>query len=106
MIPPHATLAVYMPGSDYGEVGESLIAAGLDAQTPCVIVASASQPKQQIRWSELRRLRGEATLPAPALMIVGEVARSAEALRDAGVWSEIERTTREGARAMSVEKVF
>ena len=91
VIPPHTTLAVYMPGSDYGDVGESLITAGFEASTPCVIVASASQPSQQIRWSELRRLVDEETLPAPALMIVGKVARSAETLRDAGVWSEIER---------------
>jgi uroporphyrin-III C-methyltransferase len=99
-IPQHTTLVVYMPGSDYGEVGESLIAAGLDADTPCVIIASASQPNQQMRWSDLRRLAHEETLRAPALMIVGRVARSAAALRDAGIWNEVERYQQR------VERVF
>lgn len=72
-----ATLAIYMPGHDYGRVCRTLQDAGLAPDTPCVIVSCASLKGQQICRTDLRRLGTEAPLPAPALLIVGEVARSA-----------------------------
>lgn len=73
-----ATLAIYMPGHDYRRVCQSLEEAGLSSETPCVIVSCASLRGQQICWTDLRHLGTEAPLPAPALLIVGEVARSAD----------------------------
>jgi uroporphyrin-III C-methyltransferase len=68
------TLALYMPGSDYGEVARRLRDAGLPNDLPCVIVSNASSPQQQIRWTVLARLSYEEKLPAPALLMIGGVA--------------------------------
>jgi uroporphyrin-III C-methyltransferase len=68
------TLALYMPGPDYGEVARQLLQAGLPEDLPCIIVSSATTPDQQIRWSALVRLAHEERLPAPALLIIGRVA--------------------------------
>ncbi len=70
-----ATHVVYMPGADYGEIAARLRAGGLDGQTPCLVVAHATQPEQQIHRTTLRQLALEPRLPAPALLIVGEVTR-------------------------------
>lgn len=78
-----ATIAIYMPGHDYRRVCQSLEEAGLPPETPCVIVSCASLRGQQICWTDLAHLGMEAPLPAPALLIVGAVARSA-----AGRWEE------------------
>jgi len=68
------TLVLYMPGADYAEVSERLLAGGLPADLPCVIVSHATDAQQQVRWSNIARLAGEEKLPAPALLIVGRVA--------------------------------
>jgi len=70
-----ATHVVYMPGTNYGEIAAKLSAGGLDGRTPCLIVASATQGEQQIRRITLCELALEPCLPAPMLLIVGEVAR-------------------------------
>jgi uroporphyrin-III C-methyltransferase len=68
------TLALYMPGPDYGEVAHRLREGGLPDDLPCVIVSNATGAAQQIRWSSIARLAYEEKLPAPALIIVGRVA--------------------------------
>jgi uroporphyrin-III C-methyltransferase len=68
------TLVLYMPGADYAEVSERLLAGGLPADLPCVIVSQATGSEQQVRWSSVARLASEEKLPAPALLIVGRVA--------------------------------
>jgi len=68
------TLVLYMPGADYAEVSERLLAGGLPADLPCVIVSHATDSQQQVRWSSVARLASEEKLPAPALLIVGRVA--------------------------------
>lgn len=70
------TVVIYMPGSDYQSVSELLGAAGFSATTPCLLVCSTSLPEQQIRRTILRHLGAEPALPAPALLIVGDVAQS------------------------------
>jgi uroporphyrin-III C-methyltransferase/precorrin-2 dehydrogenase/sirohydrochlorin ferrochelatase len=71
---PDTTLVLYMPGTDYAEVGERLLEGGLPPNLPCVIVSRATQAQQQVRWSTVGNLSREETLPAPALLIVGRVA--------------------------------
>src|SRR5277367_2209080 len=53
------TLVLYMPGPDYAEVAQRLAEGGLPADLPCVIVSSASGPRQEIRWSDVARLASE-----------------------------------------------
>lgn len=85
----NTTIVVYMTGSDYGRLGGSLIEAGLDASTPCLVVSCASRPEQKMRWTLLQRLGDETVLPAPALIIVGKVATSSAALADSEIWDQI-----------------
>jgi uroporphyrin-III C-methyltransferase len=70
-----ATYAVYMPGKNYGEIATKLLEGGLDVATPCVIVANATQKDQQIHRTTLQELALEERLPAPSLLIIGEVAK-------------------------------
>ena len=81
------TLVLYMPGADYAEVSERLLAGGLPADLPCVIVSHATGSQQQVRWSSVARLAGEEKLPAPALLIVGRVASHDVAELSAQFWS-------------------
>jgi uroporphyrin-III C-methyltransferase len=80
------TLVLYMPGADYGEVSERLLAGGLPADVPCVIVSHATGSQQQVRWSSVARLASEERLPAPALLIVGRVASRDVAEISATFW--------------------
>jgi len=70
-----ATHVVYMPGADYSEIAARLSAGGLNGRTPCLVVANATQAEQQIHRTTLHQLALEPRLPAPALLIIGEVAR-------------------------------
>jgi len=72
-ITPETTMAIYMPGTDFGEVAAHLIENGLAAQTPCVIVSHATRAEQQMRWSNLAALSASDQLPAPSLLLVGRV---------------------------------
>jgi uroporphyrin-III C-methyltransferase len=80
------TLVLYMPAADYAEVSERLLAGGLPADLPCVIVSHATGSQQQVRWSSVARLAGEEKLPAPALLIVGRVASHDVAEISATFW--------------------
>lgn len=75
LAPKDATYAVYMPGKDYGAIAAKLMERGLDRTTPCVIVANASLAEQQIHRTTLEELALEERLPAPSLLIIGEVAK-------------------------------
>jgi uroporphyrin-III C-methyltransferase len=72
-----ATLAIYMPGQDYAEIASRLTNAGMAPETPCAIVSRANTPQQQSRISTVSGLNRSERLPAPTLLIVGEVVRSA-----------------------------
>ena len=84
-------LVLYMPGADYEEVSERLLAGGLPADLPCVIVSRASGSRQQVRWSNVARLAREERLPAPALLIVGRVASRDVAEISASFWDRDRR---------------
>jgi uroporphyrin-III C-methyltransferase len=72
-----ATLAIYMPGQEYGEITTRLKNAGLSDKTPCAIVSRASTPRQQSHITTVGELTRSEGLPAPTLLIIGEVVRSA-----------------------------
>jgi len=67
------TLVIYMPGTDYARVMQQLRDAGWPEDMPCAIVSHASGKDQEIRSTVLAKLADEATLPAPAIMVVGRV---------------------------------
>jgi uroporphyrin-III C-methyltransferase len=69
--PLDATIAVYMPGSDYRILAKSLLDSGLAADTPCLVVARAGTPHRQSLRTSVARLRDEQALPAPAILLAG-----------------------------------
>src|SRR5580765_3808637 len=73
-VTPETTIAIYMPGTHYGEVAERLVDSGLSPETPCAVVSQATRAEQQVRWSNIASLAHGAQLPAPSLLIGGRVA--------------------------------
>jgi uroporphyrin-III C-methyltransferase len=72
-----ATLVIYMPGQEYSDLASRLTNAGVSGKTPCAIVSRASTAAQQSVLTTVRDLSRSEALPAPTLLIVGEVVRSA-----------------------------
>jgi uroporphyrin-III C-methyltransferase len=68
-----ATLAVYMPGFHYQETADQLLKAGLKPTTPCAIVSRVTSPEQRIYRTTVADLPGSPLLPAPTLLLIGEV---------------------------------
>ncbi len=71
----HGTLAIYMPGGSYGEISRQMMAAGIAAETACLVVSNACRGNQELRWTDLGGLRSITPMETPALLIVGSVAR-------------------------------
>jgi uroporphyrin-III C-methyltransferase len=74
-----ATVAIYMPGHDYGQVRRRLRKAGVAGETPCAIISRATTAQEQIHWTVVDGLDEAPRLPAPALLVVGSVVRHAGA---------------------------
>lgn len=74
-----ATLVIYMPGSDYSAIAAKLRSAGLSADTPCAVISRATTQFQQSCLTTIAELQHAPQLPAPTLLVVGEVVRYADA---------------------------
>ena len=72
-----ATLVIYMPGRNFGEVARRLRKAGLAGLTPCALVSRATTADQQLHVTTVGELPAVPQLAAPALLIVGDVVRQA-----------------------------
>lgn len=81
-----ATLVIYMPGQDYGELSRKLRAAGLAEETPCAILSRVSTARQQMRRTTIQDLPQTPLVESPSLLIVGGVVAlgDSDALADAG----------------------
>jgi uroporphyrin-III C-methyltransferase len=79
--PGRSTYAIYMPGPDYSRTAEELAQSGLEPSTPCAVVSNAGRVHQQTRFLTLAELASAQGIPAPALLIVGEVAKERPPLR-------------------------
>jgi uroporphyrin-III C-methyltransferase len=77
-ISPAATVVVYMPGYAYAATARQLVAAGLKASTPCAIISQATRPEEKVYKTIVEDLHSAPRLPAPTLLVVGEVVRLAE----------------------------
>jgi uroporphyrin-III C-methyltransferase len=72
-----ATVAIYMPGHHYSEIARKLRAAGLSDETQCKIISRATTAEEQIFSTDLEGLKDAPRLPAPTLLLIGEVLRHA-----------------------------
>ena len=70
--------AIYMPGGHEADLAGELIEAGLRPQTPCLVVARATRPDQQVIETTLGELPRVPKLPAPALLLIGVLPPEAE----------------------------
>jgi len=71
----NATLVVYMPGQNYGEISARLVSAGFAHKTPCAIISSATTSRQQIYRTTVSDLLHAPPLASPTLLVVGEVVK-------------------------------
>jgi uroporphyrin-III C-methyltransferase len=84
-----ATVVIYMPGHHYSEIARKLRTAGLAEETPCAIVSRATTPEEQLFTTDVRNLGEAPALPAPTLLIIGDVLRHAGhrfSTREVGGW--------------------
>jgi siroheme synthase len=68
---------IYMPGHNYVDLAGKLQAAGLASDTPALIISRASTPDQQTSRTSIGELASSRRLPAPSLLIIGDVVRLA-----------------------------
>jgi uroporphyrin-III C-methyltransferase len=73
-----ATLVFYMPGHDYRDLATRLRSAGLAPETPCAIISRATTKHQRTHCTTIADLHRTPELPAPTLLVVGEVVRFAD----------------------------
>jgi uroporphyrin-III C-methyltransferase len=72
--PARSTYAIYMPGPDYAGTVKGLLESGQEFGTPCVVVSNAGRANEEVRYLTLGELASVKGIPAPAMLIVGEVA--------------------------------
>ncbi|MGF1640255.1 MAG: siroheme synthase CysG [Rhodospirillales bacterium] len=75
------TLVVYMGASIAGRIAARLIGAGMDPATPAAVITNGTRPDQHVATGALDELAVLAarTPGGPALIVVGEVVRQADA---------------------------
>jgi len=77
-IPANVTLVIYMPGYAYQETRARLVRAGLSSRTPVAVISQASSPHEQVYRTTIANLHLAPRLPAPTLLVVGDVVRFAD----------------------------
>lgn len=70
-----ATRVVYMPGRDLTLLAEEWMAEGLPPELPCVLVARAAQPDEQVFATTLGALHQAPAAAAPSLLLAGWAVR-------------------------------
>jgi len=71
------TVVIYMPGPHYESLRAQLQVAGISGETPCVLISAASRGAQKVHTTTVQELSAVPALAAPAILIVGDVTRSA-----------------------------
>jgi len=80
-----ATLVVYMPGNSFAGLREELLAAGLSAEIPAVIVSHAAMPGQQQRFATLGTIHELPRVDSPAVLLIGRALERAQREPDENV---------------------
>jgi uroporphyrin-III C-methyltransferase len=73
-----ATLIVYMPGHEFGNLREELLEAGLPGEVPAVIVSRATTPDQRHQYTTVGDLAALPRLESPSILLLGWALRGAE----------------------------
>jgi uroporphyrin-III C-methyltransferase len=65
------TLMIYMPGHGVADLRDELLAAGLAADTPAIIVSNATTPRQRHGHTTLAEIAVGPQLEAPSVLLIG-----------------------------------
>jgi uroporphyrin-III C-methyltransferase len=69
-------IVLYMVMHNLERITDALMAAGLEAQTPAAVIASATTPNQRVLISTLEKIAAEAhaqNFEPPAIVVIGEI---------------------------------
>jgi uroporphyrin-III C-methyltransferase len=77
-----ATLAVYMPGQNYGRLQQQLLASGISPETPCLVVSRVSRTGESFYPTVVGELPLAPRVESPAILLVGPLARSLYEIED------------------------
>jgi uroporphyrin-III C-methyltransferase len=80
-----APLVLYMVMHNLERISAALLQAGLAADTPAAVIASATTPKQRLLVSTLEKLAAavrEEAIEPPAIVVVGEIVKMRTALAE------------------------
>ena len=88
-----STFVVYMLGQDYTGMAARLCVAGFAQETPCAVISKATTAEEQLRRTTISELHRTPKLPAPTLLVVGQVVKFADqdAVRAQTSLSELEK---------------
>jgi uroporphyrin-III C-methyltransferase len=92
--PARCTYALYMPGPDYSKTVQGLFESGHERTTPCAVVSNAGRANEEVRYLTLQELASAKGISAPAMLIVGEVAREHTPQRREDLLPEISKEAR------------
>jgi uroporphyrin-III C-methyltransferase len=92
--PEEATYAIYMPGPDYAATASQLLHMGLDEATPCALVSHAGREHQHVKFLSLSELQSLPGVAAPAILVVGKVARNGNFAESTYFLEEIHESVR------------
>jgi uroporphyrin-III C-methyltransferase len=76
-------IVLYMVMHNLERITDALMAAGLEAQTPAAVIASATTPNQRVLISTLEKIAAEAhaqNFEPPAIVVIGEIVTMREKL--------------------------
>ena len=76
-ISPDVTLVIYMPGHEYLSTSRRLLMAGIRPNTACAIISQATSSDQQVYRTTVGEMAKAPRLPAPSVLMVGDVVRFA-----------------------------
>lgn len=74
-----STLVFYMPGHDLASVRDELLAAGMDSDTPAVLVSRAATAAHREAWATLDSLDQLPPLDPPSILLLGRALRLSKA---------------------------
>ena len=72
------TYVIYMPGNRYAELAAELRAAGIAAETPCVVISRATTKDETIYRTTVGKLPECPEAASPSLMVIGSIAGVAD----------------------------
>ena len=100
------TYVIYMPGHRYAELALELQAAGIGAETPCLLVSHATTKDEKIYRTTVAKLPRCTAAESPSLLIVGTVMGAAAVVTLADETSEGEFSSELRAEILSFARQY